>query len=83
MVWISAGLVILAMFMGIVTASLTTSSLGLVNHLWGIQVRFLFYYLIGYSNLIIERVELTVEGLGNVAEANKKHFLYLMVNGDP
>lgn len=37
-VWINAGLVILAMFMGIVTASLTSSSWIDINHFWGIEV---------------------------------------------
>ena len=38
-VWINAGLVILAIFMGVITTSLTSSSLQHISHLYGTTVQ--------------------------------------------
>ena len=41
-IWINVGLVILAMFMGIITTSLTANSLGHVTTLYGMSVSLIY-----------------------------------------
>ena len=56
MVWINVGLVILAIFMGIITASLSSNSLEQVNNLYGMPVSRCSYSFLSHTNVITDNL---------------------------